>query len=188
MTSLISTFPMTTLQPSVAHGRGRRHNSRYPNPTISSGQSIPQPPANSIAAGIILGQPSASSGHPLGIISPGSGFPQGSQVQNSSQQGGASAVLTTLGSNFSGVSSGGPGLPSCLSSGSSSGVMSGGSRGCLSSSGTPSQNHIPARQQTPSSLPTLPTLMNFNSYGKNYSPTDPSLNDSADLHIKISAL
>ena len=135
MTSLISTFPMTTLQPSVAHGRGRRHNSRYPNPTISSGQSIPQPPANSIAAGNILGQPSASSGHPLGIISPGSGFPQGSQVQNSSQQGGASAVLTTLGSNISGdssgVSSGGPGLPSCLSSGSSSGVMSGGSRGYL---------------------------------------------------------
>ena len=144
---------MTTLQPSVAQGRGRRHNSRSPNPTNSSGQIIPQPLANSLAptaVGNILGQPSAGSGHPSGIINPGSGFPQGSQVQNSSQQSGASAVLTTLVANVSGVSSGGPGLPNSLSSGSSSGVISGGSGGCLSTSGTPSQNHILSGQQTPS--------------------------------------
>ncbi len=49
--------------------------------------------------------------------------------------------MVALVPNFPGASAGGPGLPSCLSSGVSSGVTSSESCGCLSSTGTSLQNH-----------------------------------------------
>ena len=144
MKYILSSVPKPSTTNSLALTRGRRVSHKNSNPTISSGFSQPsaQPmalPMASNAAGNLLGQSPAGSGPPAVIINSGSGTPQVSQLQNSSQQGGA--AVPTLASNIPSFSAGGPGFPSCLSSGASSGVMSGGSWGCLSSSVTPSQNH-----------------------------------------------
>jgi len=137
-------MPQLPLTNSLAQNRTRRgsHKNSHTINSSGSGQPSAQPmalPMASNAAGNLLGQSPAGSGPPAVITNSGSGTPQVSQLQNSSQQGGA--AVPTLASHIPSFSAGGPGFPSCLSSGASSGVMSGGSWGCLSSSGTPSQNH-----------------------------------------------
>ena len=94
--------------------------------------------------------------------------------------------MVALVPQFPGASAGGPGLPSCWTSGVSSGVTSGGSCGCFTSTGTSSQNHNLTGNQPPPPPPiqiisgagilsTPSVALNMNSYALQFSATDPSV-------------
>ena len=94
MASLVSNMPQLPLTNSLAQNRTRRgsHKNSHTINSSGSGQPSAQPmalPMASNAAGNLLGQSPAGSGPPAVIINSGSGTPQVSQIQNSSQQGGA---------------------------------------------------------------------------------------------------
>jgi hypothetical protein len=78
----------------------------------------------------------------VGVHFQNSGVQQFPATLSSHQQ--TNNSLTMVTTQNSGGSLGEPALPSCLSSGSGAGVTSGGSGGCLSSTGNPTQNHNPS--------------------------------------------
>ena len=134
---------MNPIDTSIARNRNRRMTSisvyaRHPN---DSGQQNPSPmenPGQPDLARYLLGQLSDGSSPRGSVDNPGFGIPQLPPIPQDPQHG----VEFSDGSLSSHIdrSERQPELPRCLTS-RSSGVTSVGSRGCLTSTGTPSLGH-----------------------------------------------
>ena len=185
MTSIVPNVPQPPATNSLALNRGRRgpsKNSHHTNQS-SSGQhnvqhsAVPMAP-NAAVNSLVSGAPAitTNSGSGNSQVLPTSNFPHpggGSSQQVAAQQisGGTSGLvgppICSSGGVGSASPSGNPGL--------GSGSIGGGIPFGLSGAGATQPNPILTASQQPSGVQPIATTYNFNSYGKQYSASDPSV-------------